>query len=346
MIKTIMARGRTCQETAREIAVDAAEPVLRQTAQWLSFEPRFQDFVAKYEKKIKSKFRHARTDEDKRDVLVELETARLFLANSSMDVDYEPHCSSGPDFCIRSVHGSFNVETKRIREADATTLYNDCVSHVISELRKVPSSLGFSIDCNLLVGSPEYARRLHSSTDSIIVQCMEALKGCKATLSHGETRAFPIAPFEELQIRFTHVLGKPPDSPTADFGGVSPIFYTQRESFKFTDLMLGCLRQLRPSLPNVLLIRCHSITHEPEELEMAKDEICRLGAEEDVQFFQKKGFTTVEDFHTQFKLLTAAVVVSDSVKIPNTHGRNLVWENPSPALRLNAAQIEYLQAMC
>jgi len=210
----------------------------------------------------------------------------------------------------------------------------------------MPSSLGVAFECYLLTLPPDYAQRLNVSIDSIVAQCLGAVRSAIGTLTSGDSTTITLEGFEELRFRITHVPEKSPDTPTANFGGVNPILYTQRESFKFTDLVLNCLGQLRPDLPNVLTIRLHSTTHEPEELPMvAIANIERSAKEGDEHFFQKKGFKNIADYEQQVQHLSAVVVLPHWIKTGDDLPRNLVWCNPAAIKPLHQAVVEYLGTM-
>jgi hypothetical protein len=327
---------------------DAPQPAQRWIAVWCSVSPRFADFVVAYGGKIRRKFKNALFKEDAYDVLAELETSFRLLANSSYDVEYEPYgaeLGAGPDFCIKCVDREFNAETKRIREAAATVLYDGCKNRLISALRAIPSQLGVSVDCYSLDEGPEFAERIKANINSVIFECMEVFNSWKAEMKDGETRTFRPTALPEFEVKFTHVSGKSPDSPTANFSCVSPILYTQRESFKFTDLLLGCLRQMRVGLPNVLIIRLQSITHESRELPSAVNEIYRLVHEKNHDFFKRKGFEGIEDFKTQFSLLSAAVIIADSLSTTIDEPRNEVWENPASSIPASKNDILFFKKM-
>ena len=339
----------TKSDIPSDLTPNGPEPVWRQIRHWLSAVPRFCDFARTYRNKIKRKFKDAKEVEDVNDVLAEIEIACRFLAGPEFEVEYEPYGrdkSRSPDFRIRSQqYGDFNVETKRIREGGPFTLYNECMDRIISELRKVPSSLGVSFDCYSLNLPPDYAQRLNASIDSIISQCLEAVRSAIGTLTPGDSTTITIKGFEELQLCITHVPEKSPDTPTANFTARAPVLYTQRESFKFTDLVLNSLGQLRPDLPNLLTIRLHSTTHELEELPMAIAEIERLAEEEDEHFFQKKGFKDIADYKQQVRYLSAVVVLPYWIKAGDDLPRNLVWCNPAATRPLHEAVVEYLRTM-
>lgn len=340
----------TQSDIPKDLAPAGPEAVWREIHHWLSTVPRFCKFAETNRSKIKSKFEKAGDNEKVRDVLTEIEIACRFLADPELEVDYEPFGDGegrSPDFRIRSQrYGDFIVEAKRIREAAHVTLFHKCIDRIISELRKVPSSLGVSFKFRSLNLPRDYASRLDSSIDSIISLCLEALRSATGKLTSGDSITIAIKGFEELQLCITHVPEKSPDTPTANFGGVFSTLYTQRESFKFTDLVLNSLGQLRPDLPNVLTIRSHSTTHEPEELPMvAIANIERSAKGGNDLFFQKKGFKDIADYKQQVQHLSAVVVLPYWIKTGDDLLHNEVWCNPAATKPLHEAVVEYLRTM-
>jgi hypothetical protein len=169
------------------------------------------------------------------------------------------------------------------------------------------------------------------------------LRSAIGKLTPGDSMTVATKGFEELQLCLKQVPEKSPDTPTAYFGRDSSTLYTQKESFKFTDLVLDSLGQLRSELPNVIAIRLHSPTHEPEELRMvAIPNIERSAKEGDESFFQKKGFASIADYEQQVQHLSAVVVLpywlGDGVS-------NEVWCNPAATKPLPEAVVESLRTM-
>ena len=331
----------TPQELVHDIAPDSPEPLRAQLAYWLSTQPRFAQFIETYADKIRRKFRLAQTDEDARDVLAELDTAWRFTANPDNHVVYEPYGDKGCDFRIDTPSGNFNAEKKRIREAAAMSKYYNCLDRIVAAVRAVPSQLGISLECYSLDIGPEYAKAIDGSIDVIVAECLARLKHCKDHLAYGESQKFSITGFQELQIQITHVPQKSADSPTANFGGVYPILYTQKEAFKFTDLLLGHLHQFTADFPNVLIIQSHSTTHHAEDLPMAACEIHQHVADGNERFFQHKKFSNIQDFQDRFTLLSAAIVITGT----DIHPRNLVWVNPAAAKPFDDTLLKYFAEM-
>jgi len=329
----------------QSIAPDGTDRLQAQLALWLGTQPRFTEFIETYADKIRRKFRLAQADEDARDVLAELETAHRFMAVPDYHVVYEPYGDKGCDFRIDTPSGNFNAETKRLREAAAMSIYYSCLDRIVTALRAIPSQLGISLECYSLDVGPEHAHELDQNIDNVIDECLAVLHRCKNNLTPGESQKFSVTGFPELQLQVTHVPDKSPDSPTANFGGVYPILYTQKEPFKFTDLLLGHLHQFTSDLPNVLIIRSHSTTHHAEELPMAACEIHQHVTDGNENFFQRKNFTGIPDFQDKCTLLSAAVVITGTIKASDLRPRNLVWLNPDAANRLDASILEYFVDM-
>ena len=117
-----------------------------------------------------------------------------------------------------------------------------------------------------------------------------------------------------------------------------PIFYTQRESWRYTEIILRSLLQLREESRNVLIIVTHSDALTPEQLEVAVEWICKREREDDEAFFKGKGFEGIDDFRRRFSVLSAVVVMGCGMT------DNLVWPNANGP-RLDAELLRLLRHM-
>ncbi len=282
--------------------------------------------------KIVAKVQRARAGglQHELDVLAELETAKLLLSRASVDVDYEPfgRDDANPDLRVTVDDASACVEVKRVRPSDASAGHSAFVKELVQQLRTIPSSLAVSIinfDCDT---GPEYARILNDKKDRIIDDCVSAVENAAKTLRAGNSSRVTISDSGGLQIEFHHLANKDPSLPTSYFGGVHPVPYKQRESFKFTDQLCDCLRQLRSDSANVLVLRLSSDTHEPGDLFEALDGMQNRVARSDDAFFQNKKFQGVDDFLNQFVKLSAAYV------IPHTYSETILWMNRNSKHRI------------
>ncbi len=200
---------------------------------WMRF-PRMECFCLENARKIRSKIESAKMTEDLRDVLAELEVALRLLANSFFDLEYEPR-GGGPDFRVKDGGDAFFVEIKRVREAVATTTYRHCVDRIIAELREIPSPFGVDVCCIEMGEGPAFAQRFEEAVPGVVAECVLALRTCIVELKNDEERKIRPRVFPALEVTFIRVPEKAPDSPTANSLCVSPMLFTQRESFKFTD---------------------------------------------------------------------------------------------------------------
>lgn len=309
---------------------------------WATECPRFRSFVERNQQKIDRKFRHSETAEDKFDVLTELDTVRRFLALDHFDVEYEPYGKKGADLRVSREGTSFDAEVKRIREVAAMERYSHCIGKLVETARQIPSAMGVQFSCFVDAG-PEFAFTVEQHLDSLVRECDALIRDC--SLSDGKSQSYCFEAVPELRITISHVPEKAADTPTANFGGVTPILFTQNESFKFTDLVLGCFRQFTSNFGNVLIVHCHSTTHWAKELPMAICEIDRLAQEGDEEFFRKKKLEGIADYLKKLTLLSAVVVVTGRGRVPAVNPQNLVWLNPKSAKPLDKVTTDALQQM-
>jgi hypothetical protein len=340
-----MSKGELAEHLSGRLSLADAGRLRR----WFKNE-NFKKFVQDNKEKIRRKLDNAKTAEDKADVLCELEIANSLLLVSLFALVYEPHGGSGrrrPDFLV-SASGvqDFSVEVKRIRESAAAGSFSRFQRAIVEAVHEVPSTLGVSLDIIDLNATAELATRLCDVTHSVIDQCVEAIQALESRLMAEEFVAIPVRGFEE-EVRFTveKIAGKSPASPTAYLGGVSPVPYTQKESFKFTDLLCDCLGQLRPGLANVLAVRIHSCSHESQDFNEALHELGKRARAQDDEFFQKKGFLGAEDFLIQAKALSAVLIKSDWSPLSSDAEFNVVWRNRGAAILLKDQIVSLLKSI-
>jgi hypothetical protein len=88
-------------------------------AAWLAISPRFAKFIEEYKNKIRKKIRVLNGEDMALDLLVELETAYLLLADRRFELSYEPYAGEkrrGPDFAVTwRTNLIFNLEVTRMR---------------------------------------------------------------------------------------------------------------------------------------------------------------------------------------------------------------------------------------
>jgi hypothetical protein len=119
---------------------DPADPFARELVGWLAGSARFRAFAEAYRDKIRKKLHGAVDAETLRDVRVELQTARLLLADRRIDVAFEAYGSgkTGPDFTVTfRATRNFNLEVTRLRRLpDAAGMG----VALLAKLRQLPPS--------------------------------------------------------------------------------------------------------------------------------------------------------------------------------------------------------------
>src|SRR5207249_4238028 len=115
--------------------------------------------------------------------------------------------------------------------------------------------------------------------------------------------------------------------------------YTQRESFKFSDLITGCLGQLRHGTANVLAVAIHSSTHDAYDLKDALTGLRKAAAAGNDEYFREKGFEGAMDFLGEVRKLSAVVVKSIWIPIGGREVRNFVWPNSHAEVQLEEGVI-------
>ena len=334
------------RDVANELALTAPEWLRAQLAWWLSESPRFLCFCEHNGPKIAAKFRTANTKEDKRDVHAELEAAWRFLGIPAFDVDYEPEGKKGPDFRVSTQFGNFYAEVKRIRETEATSKFYGCVDRIVAELRKVASSLDFSLMFGPSdVSGKDYAEILQRALGALVAECVVAVRRYEKELELGASASLHPRDFSDLEVTFTR-LDKPQDSPTSLLCISYPLFFTQEEARKYGDKICDSLLQIQEGSPNVLVIVTHSDTHSAEQLEIAVARISEQVQAGDDSFFQHKGLEGIQGFTKRFSFLGAVVVISGAIRAgEEPHGGHLVWENVKSPFDVDRNVLDFLRDM-
>ncbi len=222
---------------------------------------RFRGFATSNAPKLIHKFNKAKLEEDKLDVLAELEIASGLLGGEGMNLDYEPFGAGirGPDFRVRW-SSEFYMEIKRIRQTP--------------DMRAVKDAM-------------------------------------------------------------------PPDE-------IAPLWiipYTDRESFKFSDLIVDCPRQFHPGLANVLAIKISSDTHDLSDFVTSVQELRGAARNGNDEYFRKNEYADAKDFLRKIGLLSAIVIKRKWVLLGQFSPCNPVWQNTGCDIPLAAEALELLKTI-
>lgn len=319
----------------------------RSASLWLSESPTFVAFMEKYRDKIRAKVRRCGTDDALRDLLWELEIAHLLLKNADFEIEYEPYGTGGlrsPDYRVSVVGGgSFNLEATRIRGGSSETRFQVWEKEIKEAVRAVPSQVGVALNIGNLLPDWELLDRLESRRDFIKASIVDRIAQADAQLLPGQSQRYSIPGFDssvELDIIKPERKYKP--NRTSYYLGEFPIWFTQREFRKFSDIVCGKLGQLRESTANVLVVGSRSITHEPADCEDAISELTRLAMARDDAFFQKKEFQGTSDFRLQYAKLSVIVFRNSFI---DDGDRNFVWSSPQAANPVDERVTRYFAAM-
>ncbi len=101
-----------------------------------------------------------------------MEIPYLFLLDQRFEVEYEkrfPDMRRSPDFSVTfDRHIVFNVEVKRIRQADLGQRFDKWTEEVVNRIGKIPSNLGFSLDMANIDETADFLEQLESKKEVII----------------------------------------------------------------------------------------------------------------------------------------------------------------------------------
>lgn len=317
---------------------------------WLSTCSRVNGFLYTYKDKIRSKVRCAKSDEDLEDIRFELEVAYLFLLDKRFEIEYEKYCtgnSRAPDYFVtfkQAISFNVNVEVKRIRETDAGIRLKKLLKKFEGRIREIPSKLGVSISVTHLRPDIDFIDRLECLKEKILAFIENTIKKEEGNIPCGDLAEYPIPGLEsELILELSKPLSKYDTKHTSYHNGLMPIFYTQKEHYKFGDTVFEKLGQILPDMANLLIIGSDSSTHEQEDLSREIRIITEFVNKKNDDFFTEKGFKGVEDFTAQMKNLSA--ILFRSIWINNSNQRNLLWINENANFELPKDIIKFLHSM-
>ena len=306
---------------------------------WLTKCPKFGNFLHANHLKIKNKIKCASTDEDLKDTRFELEVAYLFLLDNSFELKYEKReagNSRTPDFSIMFKQSiNFNVEVKRIREADLGKRLKKFLAVIEDRIREIPSGLSASIN---VVPGKHYGKDFINQLESSMEELMQFIKNTIETEEHkfvdDALDEYPVPSFKgELILELSKPLSKYDTKHTSYHDGTMPIFYIQKEHYKFGDTVFEKLGQMLPGTANLLIIGSDSSTHENEDFVTEIKMVTDFVRQENDAFFIEKRFRGAKDFTTQIKNLSA--VLFRSSWIGNSHNRNYLWINKNANYKLS-----------
>ncbi|MDQ3019681.1 MAG: hypothetical protein M3R36_03795 [Bacteroidota bacterium] len=220
---------------------------------WFATNNRFKEFCYRYRDKVRKRIRDAKKNEDLEDNIFELEVAYLLLLNRRLEVEYEKYGigkNRGPDFFVTYRESiikesiSFNVEARRIREPELSTRFDNCLQKIENEVRKFPSDLCIKISLIRIISDPILVGRFESSKEKLIAFIKKNIEIQKNELSYDSSFECPLEDFEnEYILEFTRPSGKHDKIYTTCNLSSKPIFYTQKEYYKFGDIICDKLGQ-------------------------------------------------------------------------------------------------------
>ena len=338
----------TDDELISYIIADRQHNITNYFAGWFTICDRFKNFSYHNRDKIRSKIRGTKTNEDLEDLSFELEVAYLLLLDERFELEYEKYGTGenrAPDFlAIYKKSIFFNVEVRRIRKPELGTRIDSCFQEIGDKVRKIPSDICVQIWTNTFDADPDLVSRLESSKEKIINFVEKVIEIEKNKLAYDSTCEYPLDGFEdEFVFALTRPSGKVDKTHTSYYPASVPIFYTQKEYYKFGDIVCEKLGQMLPNMINMLIVGSNSSAHEREDLPRAIDSINDLLLKNDEKFFIQKGFHGRNDFIEQMKNLSAILFRSNW--IGGVGDRNLLWLNEQASQKIPEEITEYLRMM-
>lgn len=316
---------------------------------WIKSNTRFAGFVKKYKDKIRKKLRSAKNNDVLEDIKSELEMACLLLKNEHFNVEYEKYIRSGkcPDFTVSINSGAtFNLEVARIRKTSPEACFEAWCNNISEQIRTIPSNVGVSFNYSL-DSVPSIIKELESSKPETIQFIRDSIKEADGTLLSGKECSYYIPGFKDaIRLNITKPLKKTNQNKTSYYGGLFPIFFTNREYRKIGDIVCAKLAQMLPNCINILAISSNTNTHDATDCEDALNELYKLALNGNDEFFtNKKDFhRNTSNFISQAKRLSGVLFRSTWINSKFQY-RNVLWCNQKAALKIPKPVVQYLQSM-
>src|SRR5688572_11766009 len=333
------------EELLIHIGADSGKFFGRALLTWMKRNAAFRSFVERYRNKVRAKLRGCDTENKRFDLLWELEVAYLITKSSDFALQYERYesgTSRAPDYSVsHRLTVQFDAEVTRIRKTEAETGLNEWESEIKATIRAVPSDLGVSLSITAEF-TPDLLRRLKAARKDITRFLAKTISSMQTRREAIGQRAVP--GFEdELEILITKSPLITDRTHTSYYGADIPVGYSQREFTKFGDIICDKIRQFRKGTPNILIIGSDTDAHEFLDCREAIENLMRLAAEKNDEFFRKHGFFGVTDFLAQFAGLSG--VVFRNRWRSDERFLNSIWSNPEAFHSLPSEIWEYLRTM-
>ena len=324
------------------------ESLARNLQFWFETCSVFKNFIILNKEKVRKKITGGKTDEDLKDIQSELLIPYLLLLDNRFEVEYEKYGmgkTRAPDFFVTfEKSASFNVEVKKIRKTPLDVEFNQCFREIGERIRTVPSDLLCRMDVISLNPDCDLIARLKISQEKIVCFAQNTIYSEKDKLSLEDSREYPVPGFED---EVTLILDKSSSKINLDhtyyYHGLKPLFFTQREFYKFRDTIFEKMGQMLPGMVNILVITSDSDTHDQHDLLEAIKSINQRLARSEESFFIKKGFKGSLDFREQSKIISAILFRNNWVS--EERDRNFLWYNKIARNPLLEAIGDYLETM-
>ncbi len=315
---------------------------------WLISSNRFYNFVLYNKDKIRKKIKNCNNKKNEMsDLIFEMEVAYLLLRNELFTVTYEKEFkkyNKKPDFLVQYKNETeFIIEVKRIIGAQHDDLVKEFDEKIKNQISHLKSSLAFSFWIDCTVKNDSIFTKLHNEIPNIVKFIKKKVDNFDQKLSSDDIKEFVVPGFDNnFFMEVTSPTRKANNSFICYYGLTSrPVFYSQKEYYKFTDDIFDKIRQLIPNKTNLLIITSASETHEDFDLSKTIHCIFTNIIRNNKDFFITKGFKDIEDFNSYFKNLSGILYLK------KTSEQDVFWINDCSNLkcRISLEVIKYLENM-
>ncbi len=305
-------------------------PIAKALEFWINSSKRFAEFVRRHRDKIRKKCINTKSFEDLEDMRFEMEIPYLLLLDQRFEVEYEKRASTIrrlPDFTvIFKNHIEFNIEVKRIRQANLSKRFDEWMDEVVKRISRVQSNLGFTLDMTHIDGTFDFLEQIEDSKDEIVSFIENTIRKEDTILQPGFSSEHLLPEIDgKFILHLTKLKYRRTAGTTSYQMAVEPLFYTQKEPYKFADSIFEKLTQMVPGMLNVLVCSSASSTHEREDLAYAIKSINSMIKKKDNNFFIQKGFNGIHDFLDHTKNLSG--ILFKGIWFNTSQPPNLLWCN-------------------
>ena len=289
----------------------------------------FSSFLEEYKRKIAAKLKGAKTEEDQRDLGLELYIGYIF-SETGCSVEFEPK-KFGPDFKITVCNEELYCEVRRIRETDLNDSSDDVFSRLDEDVIPRNNIFEILIGYNPDGDSSTFHDRAKQNY-SELVNLLQALASCHFTRDTELRLPRHILPYATLFIRV------PQGDDSVGWASLpSFTFRAGNEYRKFGTIICEKLKQLAADSTNIVYMRANNLAHEFDDFTLAIENLFELKNTDPEVFLSVTDFCSISKFEENWKRCSGVVVKTGENRVP------IIWQNPDANKPLSDTQLRNIE---